>query len=522
MTTTAPTPPQAPCLTFKRFAVVLHFVDPTLRMRRQPARRSGADDANFASFVEDLLSYRPVADPYFFSETWTGTHVIRNVTLTIPADLTFEAEGDDEEKFFPPPFNGDGQEREYNLGLRVSRTTFRSGVVIWHVALVGVDESHSALTEYELIALSQLWQGQDTAGLRHSIRFQPTLVEPDATRGDGTPKAFVDFASDLMKAWPMKRDDAEGADESDKASHPTRRKPLKVVGTVQLLHEESKNCSTDWDAVWIAAKALANGDQPELQAEEGDVIALAGIVCGVLDFKAIDASELRDVFRGHEIDESLLGVHKGTILSVSLSDRSYDSAKDEIGVSPYLLFPQAVLLHNEAVLRRARARLLTAKPKDGRRPVIGPAPGTLERAFNDARAWLATYVPNPFHYPSEQFLYSRGASSRGLEELRGDLIVDASTTEDRWEQAVEGRRNVGETIRNFFLAALTLISLFEHVHSHRWRLLLVGLAVVATLVPNFDSIWRWLKRLLPSSQPPAPGRTRGAGVRRRRSADEQI
>jgi hypothetical protein len=158
-------------------------------------------------------------------------------------------------------------------------------------------------------------------------------------------------------------------------------------------------------------------------AEPSDaVIAVGGLVQGLLDFEQIDADELADVFKDVEIEEELVSTfHKGTLLVVSASDRAFSAehVRLSIGVSPYLLVPHAVLLHNEWWLKNA-LDLLEDAGKPGRHKL-----GRLESARPDVSKTLSQrLVPNVFHYPEERALYDTGRTSRAL---------------DRREEAVQAR-----------------------------------------------------------------------------------
>ena len=209
---------------------------------------------------------------------------------------------------------------------------------------------------------------------------------------------------------------------------------------------------------------------------------------GILDFKAVDAWELADVFRGPEVDlTELKGIHKGTLLCVMESDRSYDAVAGRIGVSPYLLFPQTVLLHNEAVLDEIAGIAKTAEP-DGSKDNIAE----LSECLRKMRRRLEWYLPNVFHYPSERALLEIGEQTRSLAERRDALVARADEIDARWKLAVEKRRNWSETVRNVLLGVLSIVTTIQFTEgTFQGVVALCGSVALIALYLQSHPSWRW-------------------------------
>jgi hypothetical protein len=228
------------------------------------------------------------------------------------------------------------------------------------------------------------------------------------------------------------------------------------VGTVQLI-TEGGSCggTSDWSSLWRAFRSIQEEPSADTAISESapvcdikkGILGVAGIFQGLLDFDYIDARELRDVFAQADLEvEALRGIHKGTLLEISSYDRAYDEAVSSTGISPYLIIPQAVLLHNEELLRRASES--ASKANSGKLK-------TLECARREMHRLLyRDYLPNLFHYPTERMLYEIGTNSRGLGILREALHLRLSEVDGEWKARTEKRRRHAEdTIAGLLLVA---------------------------------------------------------------------
>lgn len=465
----------SPSLEFKRFSVVLHFVakdNVVVAEEDASETRPEPPETPFTSFEEDLFSYRYLprrsrpATPECEStivELKSNRGQMDAVALSVPLRISYESEGLKRKLDFPPPHSDDTRRRR--LAVRASRTYFpKSGYSVFHLALV---PSGCVLDEYDLVALSKLWQGGERWDAASEIRLNGTRVRQ--------------FALEVLNGYRELREP----------------EPRVRGGTVQLITDDPPR-GVRWTPIWDTVKALrADEDgKKERSCEEiaqgttvgKQVKALGGIVQGILDFQAIDAAELTDVFASLDIDAgSLLGIHKGTLLCVMESDRSYDAAAREIGVSPYLLLPQAVLLHNEALLDEV-ASLADSVEKNKKKKNDRSALGD---CFEKMRDLLANYVPNVFHYPQERRLFGDGEKTRGLSERREELAKKADEIEARWKVAVEKRRSSADTVRNVLLALIGL-STFPYVHGLGVAVGLVGLALgLVALSLHANPRWTW-------------------------------
>jgi ribosomal protein S18 acetylase RimI-like enzyme len=436
---------ESPVLEFPRFGVALHFV---IGNQKPPARST----IEFASFQQDLLSYsygeRHAGSPPFVSSVIGVKPQAQRIELELPSDVRYESEGEQISLRIASSGETPGGPRVRSLRVLASRTDFASGVAVCHLVLVPTDDAaRSALSEYDLVLLSKLWQG-----------------------GEG-----FDAARELRARWadrttPVAELAAEVFDHPKLASAPVR------VGTIQLVTDKRTRDGTAWSTVFAPIRSACSDEPPEDEQddsnlgeriEQPDVKGLGGIVQGLIDFNAISSEELIDVFSPLELDDSgLVGIHKGTLLSIAESDRVYEQAAP-IGISPYLLLPQAVLLHNEEQLDRAERAFQRFRTRgDIKKSLVR----RLRRGNDDAGSvrqemhqTLAYYLPNVFQYDAERRLLETGTASRGLIERRGQLNDRLAEVSADWEARVARRRGLADDIRNGLLLLLTGIGLHSLV-----------------------------------------------------------
>jgi hypothetical protein len=473
----------SPSLKFGRFGIVLHFI---LRAPETVTELPPADSARpnpFASFEEDLLSYHyqpgrghtGEADVRFFNRLVREDEELV-VEYSAPDALQYQSEGEIKALDLPPPDVGDERRRRFRI--HASRTLFPvSRYVVCHLALS--PEPDAVVDEYDVVILSKLWQGGEAWDAMEAIRFD---------LGDDLRNVNVRaLAKHVFSAQ-------EGAESApDTAWYPR-------AGTVQLITDDPAP-GVDWPSIWRSVLVLIDDKENEEELVEridrGDPLgrqlrALGGIVQGILDFKAIDAWELEDVFKGPDVDPThLTGIHKGTLVCVMESDRSYEACANRIGVSPYLLFPQTALLHNEAVLDGVEEVAdEVEQTAEGKRDSIPKLSDCLKRM----RKQLEWYLPDVFHYPSERDLFETGEKTRGLAERREALAARADEIDARWKLAVEKRRSLSETVRNVLLAALSIVTTVHYVQGTFYRVLAIGAyAVLMLLYVQSHPAWSWAR-----------------------------
>jgi GNAT superfamily N-acetyltransferase len=380
-------------------------------------RRPGGSDNDVRSFEEDMLAYAYPEPAPFRTSTINVADAWARLAVEFPGEVTYLSEG----RRMSLRSSGGPGGRTRRFLLRAARTDFeRSGLAVLHLVL-GPDPStpESSLNEYDLIKLMKLWQageglsldGTDAAGERF-VRF----------RAAGRGLTLLELVREVF------------AEEVEVES--------PRVGTVQILHPICRR--------GLCAEIADVRQRQGAASPSPPVVAVGGLVQGLLDCAEIDADELADVFKEVELEDELVrAVHKGTLLVVSAADRAFSvqSIQLSVGISPYLLVPHAVLLHNEWWLWDA-VRRLDESPGPGRRKLRRQ-----ERARAEvARTISERLVPNVFNYAEERNLYEMGRRSRGLHKRQRSV-------EGRLAAITADIRARHERIRSGVARSLPLIAL---------------------------------------------------------------
>jgi GNAT superfamily N-acetyltransferase len=416
-----------------------------------------------ASFEEDMLAYSYPERPPFATRTIAVPNEYARVAVEFPGELTYESEGR-----LVTLRSSDGLSgRARTFLVRASRTDFVSGVSILHLVL-GPDpgaSSTSALNEYDLIKLMKLWQpgeGLSQDGI------------------DAAGKPFVQFRTH-ERALALKElvEAVFGETVDDKSPR---------VGTIQVIHEI---CATGLcDEIAEIVKRQGSAETPP------HTVAVGGLVQGLLDFQAVDADELADVFKEVELEEQLVRAHhKGSLLVVSASDRAFSQpiVQLTVGVSPYLLVPQAVLLHNEWWLWEALNHLDAVRGPgvDGLRRLPGfRKTRKQERARRDVSRALSRFlVPNVFQYAEEKNLYEKGRRSRGLHKRQTSVEarLEALTADNRARHG-QIRSAAAQSLPVLALVFTWLDSLHNYPHAVVFAVLVP--VSVLTLAALAFAFWR--------------------------------
>jgi GNAT superfamily N-acetyltransferase len=361
---------------------------------RNPRSRTADSDTVMRSFEDDILAYAYRESPPFRTRAVPVPDEWARISVEFAGEITYLSEGRRvtflaEGKHVPLQCADGPQGRTRRFLLRASRTDFEtSELSILHLVF-GPDpgSEDSTLNEWDLIKLMKLWN------------------EGEGLTADGTDavgKRFVCFrAGGREVTLPA----LAAAVFSEQVEPDAPR-----VGTVQILHEVCRD--------GLCADIVKVRDHQSAEAMRPEVVAVGGLIQGLLDFGEIDADELADVFKDLYLEEELASsIHKGTLLVVSASDRAFSAehVRLAIGLSPYLLVPHAVLLHNEWWLRDAVQRLDKAQEPGRRSLTRRPRLKNLEEARSEvAQTVSRRLIPNVFHYEDERRLYAVGRLSRAL------------------------------------------------------------------------------------------------------------
>jgi len=473
----------------KRFAFALHYVE---FIRGKTAVDSDEPNA-FTSMERDLLAYQ-------FQYRATSRATLRShclstkpipVVVHLPEFIDFNSEG--MWRRIKP------RNRILHARALVSCTDFPpAGIRVWHIVLTPVTD----FSVYDVIALIHLYDGRsESTDLAKLVRFQ--------VEGNESP---VDVKQLPGKLVPP----------SAGFTAPTTVAPSG--GTVEIIVTE--NGPLAWlEKARRGEKAAEEGELTSANEErfsgekakmQGKLKPFAGIVTGIFDFDEIDSEEILDTFEPtFPESKAFLKISRCTFICITRSDRAMEASKEKIGISPYLLMPHSVLLHNEFLISNADSNLDGGNASNVRtllkslkrneksswdpRKVLSRLFGIDQRhnasVLRDAVDLLAAadkymksnYLPNVFNYVTERTLYEKGTVIRGVTDMRA-LVT--GKLEDYRDQIAEAQRK-GHEWRQSFIASILAVTLIGQINGIFWgppedrlQKWLIALAMVAFWIFN--------------------------------------
>jgi len=160
-------------------------------------------------------------------------------------------------------------------------------------------------------------------------------------------------------------------------------------------------------------------------------------------------------------------------------ERALEVGMRSYGVSPYLLIPHAVMLHNEEQLERAATAARHAESRHFRD--LQDAKTTMHEALDRA------FLPDVFHYSMERELYESGHASRGLAFREQQLRLRSEQVSSDYDIKINTRRGIADDVRNGLLLVVSYTSYraaFPGAPQAAVLGALVGLSVLYL-------VWRW-------------------------------
>ncbi|NWG45533.1 MAG: hypothetical protein HXY25_03165 [Alphaproteobacteria bacterium] len=453
---------EKPTLFFDRAAVALHFVERG-SVPDEAATPGYPDCPVLRSMELDLLNYPYQEKPLFGSHCHDAQ---AEVSIHFPHRYGYRSEGRLVERTCPDPVRR-------ARAILTSTDFLKSGLRVFHLTLVPAEGER--FSELDIIRLIHLYGGQtEQTGMADLIRFRI---------GEAAP---CDAGGLLRRLLP--------------GIGPQAR---LMTGTVQILTGTQTRGGVDHAALLETLQAARAEDGTEARAriagwmraggpEADTLMAWCGIVTGIFDFREIGEEEVLDTLEPtYARSTSLIRIHRRTMTSLSDEDRLMTECRDSVGISPYLLIPHAVILHNEALVDEAERTIAEARSTRGR----GLGKGEAARRIVE-RNLDRLLVPNVFNYATERTLYEGGSAGRGLEDTlaatRAKLVELSHELDEAWER----RRDAGQLAIAALLAILSVLQvkevLFELMGSgldpaHQWLGLGLAAAAVALFVVGF---WR--------------------------------
>jgi hypothetical protein len=454
-------------LDFVRAHVCLHLL-----VKAGERKTNRRQTRSIGSYERDMLAYAFRDNPPFV------TYQLPNLgplTAEFPEHLRFVSEDEQISLECPP------KRTRLELDVLAHVTQFvDSRIRVLHLAL-RPNPDERRMSVYDLVKLVKLWEGGER--VVPTVRFAAGGVALDSAGFDVAaedpedPRLATQVRDTLsaLVRWALGDEQAELLDQPAHRSDagPGTRPSGYCVGTLDLLLDNGLMYEFSQTVRQFVTEpgAYARFDLPEsgrvgpqrhaavpFAARWRMLVAVGGLLQGLLDFPSIAVDELHDVYLSaldarewsapapHMRQQTLVALHKGTLLSVGpLAKRS---AEWSTWVSPYLLLPHAIALHNQERIRTADRIAQTALLARPERPNAGdgsssssstaddaadpstaagyrsgsaPTVGQARQRLTEAQEAVDQFIPNIFHYPSERALYDKCHTSRAITDLRQEV-----------------------------------------------------------------------------------------------------
>jgi GNAT superfamily N-acetyltransferase len=448
-----------PVLQLARAAVSLHFVDTFSGTATYP------DCPVFRSMELDLLSYRYQVAPPFGSRCENPEPI--PVEIIFPDEFDYHSEGRTMRLRCSQPLRS-------VVALLSSTTFFQSGIRVWHLTLAPAEGT--TFSEFDIIKLIHLYDGRtEKTEMARKVRFRCR---------DGSEVPIVDLLTKLAPGpFPVARLKAGTVEICTGTADAAGISHSDLLEAVRSARQEDGQKAHARVATW-----MQNGDIPGRT-----LMAYCGIVTGIFDFEEVDTGEVLDTLEPTFADAgTMLRIHRCTLVCMTDDDRAMEECRRTIGISPYLIIPHAVLLHNEQLVDEAEGRIdsVTECPSPLRE--LEKARTLAERNLN------RIYLQNVFNYVTERTLFERGSEGRGSVDKLASTRNKLSELEARVKAQWEKQRDRGQMAITILLALLSLMQVKEAYFDlvsciipieWRWASLCFVAACMALLIR-----WVWGRR----------------------------
>ncbi|MCP4246870.1 MAG: hypothetical protein GY778_07460 [bacterium] len=396
------------------------------------SRGTGRKSPNpFVSYEKDILAHAFQDGRRLASHAWS----VRRGRLSFPDALEYETEG--------RVYRLTAKRTNVRVQVFPTCTEFQHGVTVYHLTLRPAEGEH--FNEYDLIKLVKIYGGGQEP-------CRPvTRVRLGGGRKAGHP--LLEVAADIFgQSEPWENALVTGTVELCKPDEVQGEVGSKLKGLLTEIGQNRTSAGYLLDDLFEEEKQQAKEQEKDRNVRPpgpGYLLkTFGGIVSGIFDFEAIDGSELVDVIEPTVIEaEGLLRIQKGTLFFYcDDDDRAFKAAEKDIGNSPYWIIPQAALLHNEMVIRRAEDLLHQARRAN--------SSTRLESCYRQAgRLLRRALLSNEYPSTTEKLFFERGHGARGLDEK----LAAARREMDEVGAMIEVERAARERLSSWLIAIIGVI-----------------------------------------------------------------
>lgn len=215
---------------------------------------------------------------------------------------------------------------------------------------------------------------------------------------------------------------------------------------------------------------------------------LCGISLGIFDFERMGYEEVTDTISPlyeSATDKALIVMKRASLFSACHDNSVYESSINTIGISPYLIIPNSVLVYNRLQAEQNKQMIddifkLTKDeidPKDFNylkekaKKILNIKNDELYQILLSLRKRTETYIDkiniaNVFNYSTEQEIYSRGMKDRGIEENIYQIQETKKELDESIKDLLDIRQTIFGTLVTIFLGILSFSSLWDPIVTH--------------------------------------------------------
>lgn len=379
---------------------------------------------HFHSYETDLLSYHFQRDRPFTTR-YQPDLFKHDIEIHFPETYTFHSEG--------RSYEISNERKIIKARLQISRTDFsNSENTVWSIVLMNQDDDY--FSELEIIKLSSYFgSSQERTNLETQIKFYSPQVKNSL--------CFEFFVSEIL-GLKMSEKIIRGQDVENDISLGSG---ILQIDTAEITMNQN-NIELDWEEFYQLMNSSLGKENAYLELNnkydydpmyQSFLNLLCGFALGIFDFNRMGFDEVVDTLQLLKGDNGyLLFVNRGVMMNLCHEDEMFEAVIENIGISPYLLIPNAVLNNNTFYLESTLNNLKSIDFDLETNDTLQKMRKTADNALNSG------VISNVFHYKTEKIIFDFCSTERNhfiledkinanIEELQQILDDRKSTREDR-------------------------------------------------------------------------------------------
>lgn len=378
----------------------------------------------FHSYETDLLSYhfqrdRPITSRFLPELS------IAPIQIHFPPIYAFHSEG---------RTNHMANERTtIQANLKISQTHFHASEnTVWSVTLMNCEDDY--FSELEIIKLSSYFgSSQERTGLKDNIQF---------SKPGGEKMNLSDFISSTLNLTETPISIGSGIIQLETAEIISNNNQIQL--NWGEFYDELTESFSNPDSPNIALNTKYNNDESYTTF----LNLMCGFALGIFDYNRMGFDEVVDTLQLLKGDNSyLLFINRGIMLNLCHEDEMFESVLENIGISPYLLIPNAALNNNTFYLESTLKKLSDLEFSTQATHVL------LEERKQAEHALLKGVVNNIFHYKTEKNLFQFCSTERN----HSIMIQEIEANLDELKHIVDERKTKREDRSDLFMTLLLTV-----------------------------------------------------------------